>query len=329
MKLKKFLTQTLFCIAVLFPITAENIRGPVSGVLEPSYGKAEVLESSIEALVGLVLSPPVSPLLQGVKITISADEGLTLYRNSFALYLYKNLDSEPVMERTSYKGTQTYMRFMDFGKPVSFIIPLSDTHTLSPDRTTFLVSENNKIDEFPLIMTILPITKGIPDNVYNNKVTYQIEPVYFQKGIVSLNILNTKGLPVEETLYFQMDGNIIEDLTGETIVDAGLHSLIIRSESGVEDTIEFAISAGQTLILDHVLQQQFPVLRINTLEGMEVYLDERPVSPEELAQSFEIQPGHHIIRFEIGDYQLSREFTAEMRDSLRITMIPEIQLDKQ
>ena len=329
MNQKKLLSQLLFSLMILFSVGAENIRGPVSGILNFSSGKNEILEGSIESLVGLILQDPLTPLLQGVKITVSSEKSLTVYRNSFALYLYKNLDSTPSFDQTSYKGTQTYMRFMDFGKPVSFIIPLSDNHTLSPDRATFLVSEKNKLSEFPLIMTILPITKGIPDDIYNAKITYTIEPVYFQKGIVRLNVLNSQGLPVEETLYFQIDGKIIDDPSDDTVVDAGLHTMLIRSESGVEDTVEFALSAGQTLVLDHVLQQQFPTLRINTIEGMKVFLDGKPVSTEELSQSFEVQPGSHIIRFEIGDYQLSREFTAEMRDSFRITMIPEILLEKQ
>ncbi len=329
MNLKKLLSHILFSLMILFSVSAENIRGPVSGILEFSHGKTEILEGSVESLVGLILQEPLTPLLQGLKITVTADDSLTLYRNSFALYFYKNLDSVPSPDQTSYKGTQTYMRFMDFGKPVSFIIPLSDTHTLSPDRATFLVSEKNKLSEFPLIMTILPITKGIPDDIYNARVSYKVEPVYFQKGIVRLNVLNSQGLPVEDPLYFQIDGKIMEDPSRDTVVDAGLHTIQIRSESGVEDTIEFALSAGETLVLDHVLQQQFPTLRINTIEGMKVFLDEKPVTPEELSQSFEVQPGTHIIRFEIGDYQLSREFTAEMRDSFRITMIPEILLEKQ
>ncbi len=326
---KKTLLILLLFLNFLIPLSSENIRGPVAGVVEFSEAGWKTIEASVESLVGLVLPDHITPLLQGVKITVSADSGMSVYRNSFALYFYKNLDTAPSTEVSAYKGTQTYMRFMDFGKPVSFIIPLSESHTLSPDRATFLISEKNKKGEFPLMMTILPITKGIPDDVYDQKVYYKIEPVFFNKGLLQVNVLNNEGKPVDEPLYYQIDGKIFEDLSNLTILDAGLHSLQIRTESGVEDTLEFALSSGQTMIMDHIIQQQYPTLRIDTIEGMKVFLDEKPISTEDLSHSMEILPGTHIIRFEIGDYQLSREFTAEMQDSFRITMIPEILLEKQ
>ena len=325
---KCFLVPVLL-FSLLSVISAENIRGPVSGIADFTGSDILTIETRIESLVGIRLSSSLSPLVQGVKVTVSAQEAMALYRNSFALYLYRDLDKSPDVSENSYRGTQSYMRFLDFDKPVSFLIPLNSNHTLSPDRSSYLISEESKKEDFPLLMTILPVTKGIPDAVYNEKITFSFEPIYFNKGSLRVKISDNEGNPVDDALYFQIDGKMQEDLRKTVILDAGLHTLIIRSDSGIEDTLQFALSAGESLVLDHILQQQYPTLRIDTIEGMSVFLDGKPVEPEKLSRSFEIQPGKHIIRFTIGDYQLSREFLAEMQDSYRITMIPEILLEKQ
>ena len=62
---------------------------------------------------------------------------------------------------------------------------------------------------------------------------------------------------------------------------------------------------------------------------MSVFLDEKILEPNNLSNAFEIMPGNHLIRFQIGNYNLSREFNAEMQESYRITMIPEILLEKE
>lgn len=326
---KRNLILSFLMLLVISAVHSENIRGPMAGIIQFDGIAEETVKANIESLVAVTLSESLSPLIQGLKLTISGPEGLSLYRNSFALYFYENLDNTPVLDQMSYRGTQSYMRFMDFEKNISFLIPLSENHTMSPDRSSYIVSEDNKGNDFPLLFTILPITKGIPNSIYQEEISFTLTPVYFEKGSLQLNVFDNQGNPVDENLYFQIDGNRIQDLSEPVIFETGLHTLIIRTDSGIEETLQFSLSPGESLILDHILQLQYPTLRIDTIDGMKVFLDGKLIEESVLAQSFEIEPGKHVIRFEIGDYQLSREFNAEMQDSYRITMIPEIQLEKQ
>ena len=325
---KTFLLLTLLIFLCLFTAESENIRGPIDGIVEFDGYSTQSVTSKIESLVGIKLPETLSPLVQGLRITISGPDKLKLYRNSFSLYLYKELDQEPSADNMSYQGTQAYMRFMDFEKSMNFLIPLSRNHTMSPDRSSFIVMENNNPEDFPLLLTILPITKGIPDSVYTAEINLSISPVFFNKGTMSLKILDNEGNPVDETLYYQVDGKMINDLSKPVIFDAGFHTLIIRSDSGLEESLQFSLSPGENLTLNHILQLQYPTLKIDTVKGMAVFLDGKRIENEEMDDYIEIQPGSHSIRFEFGDYQLSREFNAEMQDSFRITMIPEILLEK-
>ncbi len=325
---KKFLFLILMIFLSPFAAVSENIRGPVEGIIEFDGYSSQSVSSKIESLVGIKLPDTLSPLVQGLRITISGPDSLSLYRNSFSLYIYKKLNQEPSSDNMSYQGTQAYMRFMDFEKSMNFLIPLSANHTMSPDRSSFIVMENNRQEDFPLLVTILPITKGIPDSVYSAEIDFSVSPVYFNKGTMSLKILDNQGNPVDEALYYQVDGKIIDDLSNPVIFDAGFHTLIIRSDSGLEESLQFSLSPGENLVLNHILQLQYPTLKIDTVKGMTVFLDGKRIDNESMSDFIEIQPGIHSIRFEFGDYQLSREFNAEMQDSFRITMIPEILMEK-
>jgi len=319
---KIFLLWTMSVLAV--SLSAENIRGPVSGTLNLN-GETKI-QTRIENLCGITL-PKISPLIQGIKISVYADQDMEIYRNSFALYIYKNLNGLISKDRESYEGTQVFMHFLPFSDPINILVPLDNSHTLSPDRSTYLLSDTDMSKSFPLIMTILPITKGIPDSVYNKEITVEITPVYFNKGSVQLNIMNDQGVLITNDINISIDNKKVEWPGGPYILSSGIHNLSIRTNDGNEDSFPFTLASGQNLNIDHVLQYQRPVLSIETMKGLSVYLDGRLLDENEIKESFEINPGSHSIIFELGDFKISRDFTAEMQQRISITMVPEILLD--
>ena len=312
----------LFFTTVL--LSAENIRGPVSGYL--SLEKDRSLETKVEHLTGIGLEG-LSPLVQGIRLSVLADEEMEIYRNSFALYLYKNLDSPFNPEKKDYKGSQALMRFLNFSEDLNLLIPLTDNHTLSPDRSSFILADRDNSADFPLILTVLPISKGIPDAAFNRDIRIKLEPVYFEKGQLNLDILNDRGESLSEGIHISIDNKSYPWPGGPYTLSSGLHNITIRSQDGNEESRSFTLKAGQILTIDHVVQYQLPLLSIETIKGLKVYLDERLLKENELKSSLEIQPGGHSIRFELGDFIISRDFTAEMQQRISITMVPEILLD--
>ncbi|MDC7241086.1 MAG: hypothetical protein PQJ50_12080 [Spirochaetales bacterium] len=325
--LTKYLLPIILLMALPLTLSAENIRGPVSGTLViDSLKSTKTVTTGIEEITGIVINE-LSPLVQGVRLTVKAAPDMALYRNSFALYIYRNLDRDYSEELQNYRGSQAMMRFLSFSDDLNILIPLNGGHTLSPDRSSVLLSDSSQADNFPFLVTILPITKGIPDSVYSNKMILELSPVYFNKGLLQLNLMDETAQSITEGVRISIDKKSYELSEDPFILNAGIHTLTIRSDDGSEESLPFSLEAGQTLILDHVLQVQPPLLSIEAMEGLEVYLDGRRLSEEEIAGTLEIQPGSHSIRFELGDFRMSRDFTAEMQQRITITMVPEILLE--
>lgn len=327
----KVLDKNILLLFMLSALTmslyAENIRGPISGTLIlDNINENRSVNTSVEHLTGIVIKN-ISPLIQGIKLSVRSSDEMVIYKNSFALYLYKNLDKDFSEEENSYRGSQAFMRFLPFNDDLNVLIPLSSDHTLSPDRSSFLMADSDQIEEFPLLISILPITKGIPDAAYNKEITIDLTPVYFKKGLLVLNIMNDRAEEISEGVRISIDGKSYDWPNGPYLLNTGLHTLTIRTEDGSEESIPFSLDAGQTLNMDHVLQYQLPLLSIEVMEGLSVYLDGKILSKTEMENALEIQPGGHSIRVELGDFKMSRDFTAEMQQRITITMIPEILLE--
>ena len=314
---------SLLYISVLH-LSAENIRGPVSGYLSLEGDHSVTMKA--ESLTGIGLEG-LSPLIQGLRISIKADKEMELYRNSFALYLYKDLNGPFSLDQNSYRGSQAFMRFLTFSEDINLLIPLSDDHTLSPDRDSFILADRDNHNDFPLILTVLPISKGIPDAAYNREFTVELEPIYYDKGQFQLNLLNDKGEPLEDGVHISVDNKSYPWPGGPYTLSSGLHNLTIRTEDGNEESRSFTLEAGQIFTMDHVLQYQLPLLSIETIEGLQVYLDGKLLGEQDLETTFEIQPGGHSIRFVLGDFIMSRDFVAEMQQRISITMVPEVLLE--
>ncbi len=324
--LKRLLPIQLLLLLTL-PLSAENIRGPVSGTLVLDNLKTpKTVTTRVEELTGIVVDE-ISPLVQGIKLTVKAAPDMVLYRNSFAIYIYRDLDNEYSEDQESYRGTQAMMRFLSFTDDLNILIPLNPNHTLSPDRSSVLMSDRSQQDNFPFIITVLPVTKGIPDSAYSSDLTLELTPIYFNKGLLILNLMDDRAEPLTEGVRISIDNKSYNLSEGPFILNAGIHNLTIRSENGSEESLPFSLAAGETLILDHVLQFQLPLLAIEAMEGMTVYLDGRELSQPEVKGTIEIQPGSHSIRFELGDFRMSRDFSAEMQQNITITMVPEILLE--
>ncbi|MBF9018835.1 MULTISPECIES: hypothetical protein [unclassified Oceanispirochaeta] len=325
--LGKYLLLLFMLSTVALSVSAENIRGPVSGTLIlDGLNENRSVTTKVEHLTGIIIKD-LSPLIQGIKISVRASDEMVIYKNSFALYIYKDLDKDFSEEENSYRGSQAFMRFLPFSDDLSVLIPLSDAHTLSPDRSSFLMADSNQSEDFPLLISILPITKGIPDTAYNKELTIDISPVYFKKGLLVLNIMNDRAEEISEGIRISIDGKSYDWPNGPYLLNSGLHTLTIRTEDGSEESLPFSLDSGQTLNLDHVLQYQLPLLSIEVMEGLSVYLDQRLLNQSEFETAMEIQPGSHSIRFELGDFKMSRDFTAEMQQRIKITMVPEILLE--
>ena len=299
---------------------AENVRGRVAGTPVPN---GEPISFKPEELIILRIDP-ISRFQSGVELRMQIPPSLRRYQNSFALLIYRDIDPIPTLENRSYSGTRTYMRLLPGREGMYVRIPFEANHHITGDALTDVLPVPIDPGEFPLVVTVLPVMKGIPDSAFREMLSISTTPIWKNEGSLSLNITNPSGDP-EELITAYIDGQEVG--IGEILnVEAGLHRIRIDSTHAqtVEKTV--ALEPGEQVVVDLKLDYRLPELTINIPEGSVVLLDGEPLVGPNPITAVDISVGEHTVTYRLGEIDVSRTFSVGPGAKISIDLLIEIDI---
>jgi len=305
---------------VLLPLHAENIRGNVAGVLDENN---DLVSFHLENIV--IIRPGDIPEMQeGMELLIQIPHALHQFQNSFALLIYRELSPPPEINTISYTGSRAYMRLLPLRESTYIRIPFIDEHEISGGALTDVLPIAISADQFPLILTVTPIVKGIPDSAFREKLTIKTLPLWKNQGVLTVNIENPSDNPDEE---------IAATVNGEPLIlgqgvslPAGIHRISVTSTHAptVEKTI--AIEPGEEISLDFTLDYRPPKLTISVPTGASLFLDGKAVEGEGAIWVIETEPGTHVVAFILGDVKIDRSFIVLPGSHVKIDLLVDINI---
>lgn len=312
----------LICIAVLIsnPVFAENIRGKNAGSIQ-SDGSGVTFHPEELVVIDVDSIPDFQ---EGMEIRLEIPPALRRFQNSFAVLIFRDITPAPTLENRSYTGTRTYMRLLPSRDATFVRIPFSDEHGISGDALTDVLPVTVEADRFPLLLTILPVMKGIPDSAFTEELSVSAVSLWKNEGMLTVGIANPSGIP-DEIITVMIDGNEIELSRGLTL-SAGIHRVRVTSTHAptVEKTI--AIEPGQELSLNLILDYRPPELTVNVPEGSTILLDGEEIEISGDVTVLETTPGDHIITYSLGSLEVNRSFTIRPGAKVKIDLVIEIDI---
>lgn len=312
----------LLLMAIIFTMSAqaENIRGRIAGTL---LSDGPGVTFNPEELV-VIDSGTIPDFQEGMEIRLRIPHSLRQYQNSFALLIFRNINPAPSERNRSYSGFRIYMRLLPSRESAFVRIPFSENHGIAGDALTDVLPVPVDTGQFPLLVTILPVTKGIPDSVFLEELSISTVPLWKNEGSLTVNITNLSG-DSEETVIILVDGK--EIILGEAVtLSAGIHRVRITSTHAptVEKTI--AIEPGREVSLSLSLDYRPPELTVNIPVGASILLDGEPVDTDETIAIIETDPGDHIITYSLGNLEVNRSFTVRPGGKVKIDLIIDIEI---
>ncbi len=310
----------VFCLANLITISAnaENIRGRTAGVLDSD---GIDINFRPEELIVIELGS-VPDFQEGMEIHIEIPEALRRYQNSFALLLFRDIAPLPTEENRNYGGTRTYMRLLPSRNSTFLRIPFTEDHGIAGDALTDVLPVSIEADQFPLILTVLPVMKGIPDSAFLEDLTIRAVSLWKNEGSLTIGITNPSGFP-DEIVEIMVNGD--EVIMDEALtLDSGIHRIRITSTHAptIEKTI--AIEPGQELVFNFSLDYRPPELTVNIPDGATILLDGEAIDTGTDIAVLETTPGDHIITYSLGNLEVNRSFTVRPGGKVRIDLVIEI-----
>ena len=307
-------------ILIGFSLYAENLRGEVVGSI--TAGTASVGFNPEQLVV--VESDSITDFQDGLEIQIQLPEGLRRYQNSFALMIFKSVDPGPSTENQAYQGSRAFMRLLPARDSIFIRIPFAAGHGITGDALTDVLPVPVKIEDFPLVVTVLPVMKGVPDRAFDEVLTISVEQLLKNEGTLTVNLSNPTG-DLEEELTVTIDGQPVD--VGEVVqLAAGIHN--VRVDSSLAPTVEknIAIEPGQESILDIELDYRAPEVVITVPTGAVVLLDGETIPGGSSPHAMEVEPGDHTVTYKLGDMEVSRIFNIRPGGKVNVDLAIDISI---
>ena len=163
----------IFTLLILtFPVHSDHIRGPVTQEipLKVEHDSELSLEMTANELTVIDLSGS-TRFLKGIQIEIILSDVLKRYSDNFGLSIYYDINPRPHKGMKSFSGKKAFFSVLPFTNKSYVKIPVTEGQKPGPISPGMLgVADVIKPSSFPLILTIQPIMKGVPDSVFDRKI---------------------------------------------------------------------------------------------------------------------------------------------------------------
>lgn len=182
-------------------------------------------------------------------------------------------------------------------------------------------------DEYPIAVTLLPVGKGLPDELGAQRLSVHIDPVSRGVGEVAIEFVDPNGNEVT-----------LDELTETTVYidDEELESTVFLSEPGFRQvrlesaryrakSVTHPVEEGKTGKLVIELAERPATLFLDAPRGTQVFLNNSIVA-NRLGTHIEVEPGEHEIQFRIGSRTIARSIFVESGETYRLVLDLQIEL---
>jgi hypothetical protein len=311
------------------PASAEELRSVVGGIASVTAENAEGAQLSLgfdEALA--ILVPKESPFIQGIEIEIRSPRAAIVAPGGFSYELWRRIEPSPDRKRLSYRGERVITQPLPARAGYAIQIPTRADHELKKDPYATILPIVAGIRDFPLLLKIVPIAKGISADAEAAKFQVRVRPLLNGQGGLSLK-LRYPDVPAapDRAVTILVDERKV-DPSSTIILQAGTHRVGVSSEAYRDESRVVAIEEGRVAELVVELQDTTPVVTIEAPDAALVTLDGAKV--DHVARpSLTVEPGDHVVSCKIGDYTVARKFTAARGKSYRLVLEVELSVQEE
>jgi len=289
-------------------LVVEELRVPGDAAYEKTVGIA------LEEMAALSLEGDLR-FLRGIRLELHLSNLLKQHFDSFALAVYRRLSPEPRKGVKAYSGERVFFQYLPYLNRIQVQLPLAAGGAEESEASgegVFRLASALAREDFPILVAILPLMKGIPDTVAEAKFYLTVKPVLARRGTIQLSLRAAPGAPAEPLTAFLDERELspaeLQALKSGLELPAGLHRLRLVSPVLQEVNTSFTVEPGKTSALDVQLQSLATLLSIEAPQSAEVYLDGEKLTS---LAGLSIEEGTHQVRVKIAEYNVTKKFSAQ------------------
>jgi hypothetical protein len=323
----------IVCLFILpFPAGAEPFRTLIAGSLEVSAnspdGAALNLNYNNSALIQLGGG---ARFLRGIELELSAPQLWLSHRGSLAMEVYAELARSSSREGAPSPGVNDLegqrIAFDPLPNRITIVyqIPVRQSHGLRTTPYAIVPAGITLPSSFPILFRLMPIIKGMSDELEKMEFILTARPILGDEGALRLVPRypeQLRGRPFTVLI----DDVVVENIAEERLLKEGEHHLVVLSEDYRNESRRFMVERAKRLDLIIDLQDPTPLLIFEAPENARISLNNSPVSRD--GSPTPVNPGVHEVKFEVGNYTLTKTITVERGKTYRIALTVGIDIEE-
>ena len=317
----------MICLSVItVPAAAESFRALLEGTLELSAdipeGASMNLAYNGSALISLGRG---SRFLRGVELELSAPQIWLSQRGSLAMLMYAELDRMPSSGTNELEGRRIAFDSLPNKIKIIYQVPIRRSHGLRTTPYAAVPADITLPTSFPILFKLMPIVKGLSEEVENMRFVLSARPILADEGAVRFNFRYPEQLR-DKPFIVLIDDIVVNNLTEEQLLKEGEHHLVILSEDYRNENRRFVVERAKRLDITINLQDPTPLIIFEAPGNARIFLDNHPVAREN--GPVPVEPGVHEAKFQVGDYTLTKNITIQRGKTYRIALAVGIDIEE-
>jgi len=297
---------------------AESFRTIVAGRFDisSSHQESKTLQLGYIDSAVIVLDAD-RRFLRGLEFELKVPQAYQKYRGSVAIAIYTATSSLPASGVADVEADRVGFELLPNKLQVVYQVPLRKDHGLKASPYVSIPTGVLSALSFPLVFRLMPVMKGLPEELEGMKFQLSAKPIVTDKGALRL-VLRYPDKLKDRPFTLLIDDDVVDDPGREQILTEGEHRVSLISENYRNENRLFVIERGkvQEIIID--LKDPTPVVSIEAPENAAVYFDDTLI--QDPMQAFTTEPGEHVIRFVVGDYSIMKSLAIRKGRTYRVSI---------
>ncbi|GHV38768.1 hypothetical protein AGMMS49546_09710 [Spirochaetia bacterium] len=322
MKIRQSILIFLFFLSIRVP--AEPLRVLVAGTLDISQespsGASVPMRYNNSAVLRLGAD---LRFFRGIELEISAPRAWLANQGSLAVAAYADLDRVPALGIADIDGRRVLFEPIPNKLQTVYQIPLRPGHGLRTTPYATVLSTLIPPSSYPILFRILPVIKGLSEEMENMVFHLSAKPILSDEGAVKISFRYPEQLH-GKPLTVLIDDTVIERPGEERLLKEGEHHLVILSDDYRNENRRFLVERSRTLDLAIALQDPTPLIIFEAPENARIFLDNVPI-PVSLG-SVPVEPGSHEVRFQVSDYAIIKTLVVQRGKTYRVALTVDVNI---
>jgi hypothetical protein len=262
---------------------------------------------------------------RGIELELIVPQSYMAHRGSLALALYTDLDKIPGPGIVDLEARQISLEPIPNKIQIIYQIPIRPGHGLRDSPYATLPVGIAPPESFPLLFRILPIVKGISEDVETMSFRLSVKPILSDEGAVRIIPRYPEHL-ARRPFTTLIDDEVVERPQDTRLLREGEHHLAIISNDYRNESRRFVIERGKILELGIALQDTIPLVYFEAPDNALIFFDNEAVGASR--QPLTADVGLHEVRFQMGDYTVVKPLTVYRGKTYRVALAVDVSISE-